>query len=103
MTAVPIERYGHCNFSATEVLGAFNQLVLPSSGSLPPAPASASSPKVLPPAGGSTYLVQPGDTLSKIANHLGTSVEAVAQANHIGNLDVIFAGQMLYIPADFSP
>ena len=103
VTAVPIDRYGHCNFSVTEVLGAFNQLVLPSPGSLPPAPASAPSPKVLPPAGGSTYLVQPGDTLSKIANQLGTSVEAVAQANHIGNLDVIFAGQVLYVPADFSP
>ena len=103
VTAVPIDRYGHCNFSATEVLGAFNQLVLPSPGSLPPAPASTPSPKVLPPTGGSTYLVQPGDTLSKIANHLGTSVEAIAQANHIGNLDVIFAGQVLYIPADLSP
>jgi LysM repeat protein len=47
--------------------------------------------------------VQPGDTLNKVANHLGTSVEAIAEANHIGNLDVIFAGQVLYVPADFSP
>lgn len=103
VTTIPIERYGHCNFSATEVLGAFNQTVLPSLGSPPPAPASAPSPRVPPPAGGSTYLVQPGDTLGKIAKRLGTSVEAIAQANHIGNLDVIFAGQVLYIPANFSP
>jgi LysM repeat protein len=100
VTAVPIDRYGHCNFGATEVLGAFDQLVLPSLGSLPPA--SAPSPKVLPPAGGSTYLVQPGDTLSKVAKRLGTSVEAIAQANHIGNWNVIVAGQVLYIPAGFS-
>ena len=101
---IPVERYGHCNFSATEVLGAFKQLALPPSlGSPPLAPASAPSPKVLPPTGGSTYVVQPRDTLSKIAKHFGTSVEVIAQANHIRNPNVIFAGQALYIPAGFSP
>jgi LysM repeat protein len=98
VTAVPIDRYGHCNFSGTEMLGAFNQLLPSSLESPPPAP----SPKVLP-STGSTYLVQPGDTLSKIAERLGTSVEAIAQANRIGTPNLIFAGQVLYIPTGFSP
>src|SRR5919202_3711790 len=79
---IPVDRYGHCNFSATEVLGAFKQLALPPTlGSPPLAPASAPSPKVLPTTGGSTYVVQPRDTLSKIAKHFDTSVEVIAQAN----------------------
>jgi LysM repeat protein len=102
VTVVPIERYGHCNFSAGEVLGAFNQLVLSSLESSTPAPALIPSPKVLPSAG-DTYLVQPGDTLSKVAKRVGTSVEAIARANHIGNPNIILAGQVLYIPAGFSP
>jgi LysM repeat protein len=47
--------------------------------------------------------VQPGNNLKEVANLFGTSVEAIAEANHIGNLDVIFAGQVLYAPAGFSP
>ena len=44
-----------------------------------------------------TYLVQPGDTLSEIAERFGISVEAIAQANGVENPNLIFAGQVLYL------
>jgi phospholipase C len=51
------------------------------------------------PAAAHAYLVQPGDTLSQIAEHFGTTVEAMAQANGIENPNIIFAGQVLYLTA----
>jgi LysM repeat protein len=45
--------------------------------------------------------VQPGDTLSQIGERFGTTVEATAQANGIENLNIIYAGQVLYIPPSF--
>lgn len=46
-----------------------------------------------------TYRVQSGDTLSALAWRYGTSVGAIATANHIANPDLIYAGQTLEIPA----
>jgi hypothetical protein len=43
-----------------------------------------------------SYLVQPGDTLSSIASHLGTSTQYLAARNGLANPDVIYAGQILY-------
>ena len=45
------------------------------------------------------YTVQPGDTLSGIARWYGVPVHALAQANHISNPNLIFAGQTLCIPS----
>ena len=45
-----------------------------------------------------TYVVQPGDTLAKIAYRYGTTVSALVATNHIANPDVIYAGQVLTIP-----
>jgi LysM repeat protein len=47
-------------------------------------------------AGGGTYVVQPGDTMSGIAAQLGTTVEDLAAANGIADPDLIYAGQKLY-------
>jgi rare lipoprotein A len=47
-------------------------------------------------AGGGTYVVQAGDTMSGIAAQLGTSVDYLAAANGIANPDLIYAGQTLY-------
>lgn len=44
------------------------------------------------------YTVQRGDTLSGIARWFGVSVQALAQANHIWNVNRIYAGQVLCIP-----
>jgi LysM repeat protein len=51
-------------------------------------------------AGGATevYVVQPGDTLGKIAAMYGTTVEAIVQANGLANANLISVGQQLIIP-----
>ena len=44
------------------------------------------------------YVVQPGDTLSEIAQRFGLSVDAIVRANGIADPDLIFAGQILCVP-----
>mgnify|MGYP002652424430 CR=1 FL=1 len=52
-----------------------------------------------PPAAGSNYVVQSGDTLSAIANRFGTTVSALDNANPvIADPNRIFAGHVLAIP-----
>ncbi len=46
-----------------------------------------------------TYVVKPGDTLSSIASHYGTTVTAIANANNIRNRNVVVIGRRLTIPA----
>ncbi len=47
---------------------------------------------------GGTYIVEPGDTLSVIAEQFQVTVEALSQANNITNVDSIRPGQELIIP-----
>jgi LysM repeat protein len=69
-----------------------------------PGESAAPPPAAPPPAsGGSTYTVQPGDTLFRIALQHGVSVQAIAQANGIGNVGLIFVGQVLAIPGGSPP
>jgi lipoprotein-anchoring transpeptidase ErfK/SrfK len=49
------------------------------------------------PAGG-TYVVQRGDTLSRIAARYGVTASALAAANGIRNANLIYTGQLLRIP-----
>jgi LysM repeat protein len=64
------------------------------------------TPKVTPEATPSptpirgTYEVQPGDTLSGIADQLGVDLETLAEANDIADPDLIYPGQVLIIPAE---
>lgn len=51
------------------------------------------------PSGPTTYVVQPGDNLFRIALRHGTTVEAIAEANGIANPRLIYVGQKLVIPA----
>ncbi len=51
-----------------------------------------------PGTGGGTYTVQPGDTLSGIAERHGTTVDALARENGITNPNFIQVGQQLRIP-----
>ncbi|MBC7264245.1 MAG: LysM peptidoglycan-binding domain-containing protein [Chloroflexi bacterium] len=44
-----------------------------------------------------TYVVQAGDTLSDIAKRFGTSVDALAAANDIANVSLIYVGQKLLL------
>jgi LysM repeat protein len=47
---------------------------------------------------GTPYKIQPGDTLSSIAAANGTTVEALASANNIKDVNVIVSGKTLTIP-----
>jgi N-acetylmuramoyl-L-alanine amidase len=65
------------------------QLKIPGTGSVPPAP---------PPSGATSYTVLPGDSLFRIALRLGKSMQSIAAANGIVNYNLIYPGQVLRIP-----
>lgn len=46
----------------------------------------------------STYIVQPGDTLSALALRFHTTVNTLVKLNHIMNPNLIYIGQVLKIP-----
>jgi LysM repeat protein len=48
--------------------------------------------------GGTTYIVQDGDTMFGIATRTGVKITALAQANNITNVNLIYIGQSLIIP-----
>ena len=50
------------------------------------------------PPSGNVYIVQRGDTLYSIARRYGKSVTAIADANHLVSIHLIFVGQRLVIP-----
>jgi LysM repeat protein len=64
---------------------------------LPPPTPVAPAPTAAPPAQ-VTHVVQPGETLFRIALRYGTTVEAIARANNLINPDFIVPGQRLVIP-----
>ena len=56
-------------------------------------------PTQAPSAGETTYVVQPGDNLFRIALRYDTTVEAIASANGIANPALIYVGQELTVPS----
>lgn len=53
----------------------------------------------IPPPGAGRYVVQPGDTLIVIANRFNTTLSALLAANRqISNPDLIYPGQIIFIP-----
>jgi LysM repeat protein len=52
-----------------------------------------------PAAGGGSYTVDPGDTLGAIADRFGTTVSALASANHLADPNLIVVGQILRVPS----
>ena len=67
-------------------------LTLPGCTTTPP-------PTPTPPPATTTYVVQPGDTLGKIAQQFGKTVAELTALNNISNPNLIYAGQVLLIPA----
>lgn len=59
------------------------QLTVPGTDEAPAAPQSG------------TYVVRPGDTLSKIAQRFGTTASALSRLNGIANPSAVYAGQVL--------
>ena len=51
----------------------------------------------------STYTVKHGDTLSEIAETHNTTVEKLAENNHIDNIHLIYVGQELVIDGPVAP
>lgn len=45
-----------------------------------------------------TYVVQPGDTLFSIAQRFGVTIQDIADANNLTNLNFLIPGQVLRIP-----
>ncbi|HHY27568.1 MAG TPA: LysM peptidoglycan-binding domain-containing protein, partial [Desulfitobacterium dehalogenans] len=45
-----------------------------------------------------TYVVRRGDSVYKIAQKFGTTMQAIILANNLCNPDLIFPGQVLIIP-----
>ena len=70
------------------------QLIIPRGTPVTPGPPP-------PQPGPSVYVIQHGDTLYSLARRFGTTVEALALANHIANPSRIYAGQQLTIPGGY--
>jgi len=64
----------------------------------PPPPPATETASPTPTAAGETYEVQPGDSLSAIAQRFNTTVEALVEANGITDPDQLFPGDQLTIP-----
>lgn len=62
-------------------------------------PAATVTPLPLPTATPQNYRVEPGDNLTTIARRFGITVEALAEANNITNLNRLMPGDTLIIPA----
>ncbi|MBT3638368.1 MAG: LysM peptidoglycan-binding domain-containing protein [Opitutae bacterium] len=73
------------------------EIILPAGGSslIQPAPVV---PSVSVPVDGSSYVVQAGDSLSRIAGAKGVSLNALFQANGLTKSSIIRPGQVLTIP-----
>ena len=72
-----------------------------------PTPQATPSPTPTPtpqPPPFSEYLVQPGDTLSSIAQHFGTTVDEIVRINGLASQEVIIdVGQKLLVPTTPAP
>jgi len=77
------------------------KLLLPSSSGGTPAPVKRSSRPAAVAVGGAEYVVQKGDSLSRIASRNGTTVKALREANKLKS-DTILIGQKLVIPGTAS-
>ena len=62
------------------------KLIIPQGSTTPPA------------TGGTTYVVQPDDTLYSIAAHFGKNVWDIVVANNLADPSLIYVGQVLTIP-----
>jgi lysozyme len=69
-------------------------LVIPAS-----APVPTPVPTVQPPVHTTTYVVQYGDTLGRIAARFNTDFYTLAAWNHLSNANRIYPGQVLVVPA----
>ncbi len=62
-------------------------------------PSTTDSPAPAPAANNISYIVQPGDSLYRVAVRYGTTLRALADLNDLPNPDLISIGQALAIPS----
>lgn len=72
---------------------------VPSVPSVPPAVQPVDGSNVNDGRGASVYIVQPGDTLSSISAATGVSVDKIAQANSLIDVNCIYKESALVIPS----
>lgn len=73
----------------------------PAKAATPPAKPAAPPAKPSTPAtsaGSTSYTIKSGDTVTSIAKHFGTTVQAILTANHLTATSIIYAGRKLVIP-----
>lgn len=58
---------------------------------------------ILPAAADSSHVIQPGETLTSIADAYGVPLNVLAAQNHIANVNLIYAGESLVIPGQAPP
>lgn len=74
----------------------------PATSPIPSTPTSTSVPRT-PTLAPGTYIVQYGDTFSLIAKRFGVSLQQLWNANpHIRDINLIYVGQVIYLPASHS-
>lgn len=96
---VTLEALYAANPGLGSVLYAGQVINIPSAAPVYPPPAYYPPPSYWPICGGA-YVVQPGDTLGKIAARIGSSVGAIWAANpQIWNPNLIYVGQVINLPA----
>ena len=97
------------NISNPNYIYVGQQLYIPASGGGQPQPTATSSapqptqppaqPTATPNSQGYTlYTVQRGDTLARIAQRFGTTIDAIMRLNNLSNPNYIYIGQQLKIP-----
>jgi LysM repeat protein len=88
------------NAPATETPTVTPQVIVVTATQAAPAPTATPQPA---PGGTTVYVVQPGDTLRRIALRFNTTVSALAQLNGITNINYIQVGQRLNVPGAAQP
>ncbi|HEX8219579.1 MAG TPA: LysM peptidoglycan-binding domain-containing protein, partial [Chloroflexia bacterium] len=88
-----IEAIVAANNLPSRTIYAGQTLVIPTSGAGQPSQ----------PSSGSTYMVQPGDNLTVLAQRFGVTREALAAANGISPSSLLYVGQVLNIPGGQQP
>jgi LysM repeat protein len=79
------------NGLTSDIIVVGQELIIPGATGMPPEPG-------MPPGRPGVHIVQPGENLFRIALSYGTTVDAIAEANHIVNPWFIYVGQELTIP-----
>lgn len=95
---LPIDQIAQRNgITNINLIIAGRKLVIPGCGTTgnPPPPTTVPGPG---PGPGRTYVVQQGDNLFRISLRYGVPISAIAAANGIANINLIYIGQVLVIP-----